>query len=25
VLPEEHPILSRELIYTALTRHQGAD
>lgn len=23
VLPEEHPILSRELIYTALTRHQN--
>ena len=23
VLPEGHPILSRELIYTALTRHQG--
>ena len=23
VLPEAHPILSRELIYTALTRHQG--
>lgn len=23
VLPEEHPILSRELLYTALTRHQG--
>jgi hypothetical protein len=22
VLPEDHPILSRELIYTALTRHQ---
>lgn len=23
VLPEDHPILSRELIYTALTRHQN--
>lgn len=23
VLPEQHPILSRELIYTALTRHQN--
>jgi hypothetical protein len=23
ILPEAHPILSRELIYTALTRHQG--
>ena len=22
VLPEGHPILSRELLYTALTRHQ---
>lgn len=23
VIPEEHPILSREMIYTALTRHQS--